>query len=669
MNDWNMLDWLVAFGVIASLVCAIFAGWSLFRRARKSETIQSFASGKNSRLTQVQASPNSTIVMDSPSTVVVRGNLNITPGYDINEHERIVNERVAQVRADIERAHQAEIDGLQAQLSALTEPEWDQNMIKAVQGALTEKRFDRAEELMAEIEETHLVATSIPAAEKQVCIRQMRAAIALVNGDARKASEHLEKAAALISTFDPVEAAEFRNDGAMHMQDYGERVGGDGIVEAIELYRINAGQLNCETHPEAWAETQHNLGNALLLHGMRSKDGLQLLVEAIEAFRNALHVCTHEAHPGNWAKTQISLGGALMALAKRSGQEEGTRYLTEAVNILRVAAQQVRTPEADPDCWANIQSNLGAALSQQGVWRGGNVGARLLREAVEIYRSILEVRTRETDPLEWASDQANLSCSLAQEAALLEGDIAVGLLDEAVLTARAALQVYTKKEYPLSWARTHGNIGVVLNDLSYFKEGKEALEHVQASTLAFQTALEVYTREDLPLQWAGIQRNLSATFLHEAQIKEHQGGLGAISKAVSACHDALQVFTRTGNPLDWGATQFNLGAALLYRGELTGSTEALASLEGAASAFESAKKIYVREAHPTNWADVHSCLGRVYESMGDLDSGRALEHYRRALREIDRALDVSPIQHKRGCYEDARSTRERLIEKLGLLSS
>jgi sortase (surface protein transpeptidase) len=114
MNDWNMLDWLVAFGVIASLFCAIFAGWSLFRRAKKSETIQSFASGKNSRLTQVQASPNSTIVMDSPSTVVVRGNLNITPGYDIDEHERIVNERVAQVRADIERAHQAEIDGLQA---------------------------------------------------------------------------------------------------------------------------------------------------------------------------------------------------------------------------------------------------------------------------------------------------------------------------------------------------------------------------------------------------------------------------------------------------------------------------------------------------------------------------------------------------------------------------
>ena len=36
------------------------------------------------------------------------------PGYPIDEHERIVNERVAETRADMERAHQAVVDALRA---------------------------------------------------------------------------------------------------------------------------------------------------------------------------------------------------------------------------------------------------------------------------------------------------------------------------------------------------------------------------------------------------------------------------------------------------------------------------------------------------------------------------------------------------------------------------
>ena len=460
MSDWSTLQWIGGIAGIATVVSTIFAGYALFRRP-KTDTTQAPASEKDSRSAQVEKSPNSTIIMDSPSAVVVRGDLNVTSGYAVEEHKRIVGDRVAEVRADMERAHQAEVDALRAQIAALKEPEWDKDTIEAVQAALNAKQFDRAEELMAGMEESHLAAASIPATQKQVRIRQFRAAIALVNGDARTAGEHLEMAAGIIAPLDPEGAPEFRNDVAMHLQDYGERVGGGGIVEAIRLYRINLEQLNRETHPEAWAETQHNLGNALLLQGMRAEGGLQMLAEAVEAFQAALQVCPRATHPGNWAETQISLGGALLVLGRRCGGEEGADYLAEAVHVLRVAAQ-VRSRKADPDCWAKIQNNLGAALSQQGVWRGGEKGVQLLREAVEVYRALLEVHTREADPLEWAGTQANLSCSLAQQGTLMTDDTAVELLNEAVETGRAALQVYTQEEHPLDWARAHGNIGAIL---------------------------------------------------------------------------------------------------------------------------------------------------------------------------------------------------------------
>ena len=186
------------------------------------------------------------------------------------------------------------------------------------------------------------------------------------------------------------------------------------------------------------------------------------------------------------------------------------------------------------------------------------------------------------------------------------------------------------------------------------------------ATAALQFALEVYTREDLPIQWAGVQRNLSVTFLRKAVLKGSRAGLGAISKAVSACRGALQVFTLTGHPLDWGAMQFNLGAALLYRGKWTGGPPGVACLKESLSAFESTKEVYLRETHPTDWADVHRCLGHVYELMGDFNSGHEKEHYRRALREVGYALEVPPCEQRSDRFEDALSTRDRLVEKLAV---
>ena len=53
--------------------------------------------------------------------------------------------------------------------------------------------------------------------------------------------------------------------------------------------------------------------------------------------------------------------------------------------------------------------------------------------------------------------------------------------------------------------------------------------------------------------------------------------------------------------------------------------------------------------------------------MGDLDSGNAVAHYRKALIEVDYALEVLPDELRQNRFEDARSLRERLIGQLAAL--
>ena len=656
MNGWSTLEWIAAISGIAAIIGTGFAAWSFFRQS-KNDMTKASSSGDNSPVAKVANSPNSTVVMNSPSAVVVRGDVHVTSSFAADEHERIT-----EVRADMERAHQAEVAALRGQIDALTHPEWNRDVLNAVDDALNANQYDRAEKLMAEMEQDHLAAASISSATKQVRIRQWRAVIALLNDDAKTARKHIEVAVGILTPFGLLNALEFRNDAAKNFQDFGQRVGGDGIVEAIKLYRLNLAQLNRDTDP--WEETQFNLGNALLMHGMRTEEGLQLFTEAICAFRAALQVCTRATDPNNWAETQISLGGALLALGRQRGGAVGATCLAEAVDVLRSAAE-VRTRQVDPESWARIQHNLGAALSQQGTWRGGEDGALLLGEAVNVYRGLLEVCTRESDALGWAGSKENLASSLAEQGTLMPDDSAVGILHEAVESARAALQVYKREKHPLEWASAHGNIGAILNELAHRHEGEAGLKYVQAAGAALQNAMHVYTREELPVQWAGIQRNLCAVFLREAELKDRHGGPSATSMAISACRAALEVYTRTEDPLSWAATQFNLGAALLYRaGWAVAPQECLADLKEAASAFGSAQNVYVRKAHPTRWADVHRCLGHVYESMGHFDTRHAKDHYRRALHEISQALGVPPTEQRRDRFEDARSTREQLIAKL-----
>jgi tetratricopeptide (TPR) repeat protein len=135
------------------------------------------------------------------------------------------------------------------------------------------------------------------------------------------------------------------------------------------------------------------------------ESGTARLEEAVAAYRLALEEGTRERVPLEWAQTQTNLGNALLMLGER---ESGTARLEEAVAAYRLALEE-STRERVPLGWAQTQRNLGDALSRLGERESGT--ARL-EEAVAAYRLALEEWTRERVPLQWARTQINLAYAL-----------------------------------------------------------------------------------------------------------------------------------------------------------------------------------------------------------------------------------------------------------------
>ena len=113
--------------------------------------------------------------------------------------------------------------------------------------------------------------------------------------------------------------------------------------------------------PGGWANTQYNLGLALLKIGWRERTALYF-EEAVIAFRDALKEYTRERMPLQWADAQNNLANALTTLARF---ETGAAKLDAAVAAYRKALAVFQS--AGSVNAGHIQKNL-------------EVAERLLRE-------------------------------------------------------------------------------------------------------------------------------------------------------------------------------------------------------------------------------------------------------------------------------------------------
>jgi tetratricopeptide (TPR) repeat protein len=162
-----------------------------------------------------------------------------------------------------------------------------------------------------------------------------------------------------------------------------------------------------------------------------------------------------------------------------------------------------------------IQNNLGAALQELGIRRGGKEGAALLAQAVQAHRNALEIRTKQDLPQQWAETQNNLGAALQELGIRRVGKEGAALLAQAVQAYRNALEIRTKQDLPQQWATTQNNLGTALKAKGIRTFGKEGATLLALAETAFRKALEVRTFEYLPVQYAQTQYNLAE--LHESQ--------------------------------------------------------------------------------------------------------------------------------------------------------
>lgn len=174
---------------------------------------------------------------------------------------------------------------------------------------------------------------------------------------------------------------------------------------------------------------------------------------AVAAARAALTVQTRENDPSGWADSQVNLGNALLGSVLPEISGASLQYyprlaIQNGIGAYR-AALSVDTREAAPRRWATIQGNLSVGLHMLG--HGNDDGA--LNDAVAALRAALTVDTRETAPAAWAHDWTNMCVLLEYLGQGGDGrNHGLDTLNASIVACRAALSVYTPESNPVGWA-------------------------------------------------------------------------------------------------------------------------------------------------------------------------------------------------------------------------
>ncbi len=223
--------------------------------------------------------------------------------------------------------------------------------------------------------------------------------------------------------------------------------------------------------------------------------------------------------------------------------------LREAIDLYLSVMRETSRDEM-PGFWGMYRCELGLALFRLGELTGDNAG---ITAAVTALRVGLQEYTRERAPVGWADAQGHLGAALAR-LGNLNGD--VGQLTEAVAALRLALTVQTFEERPKQWAATQNNLGNALASLGNHANDRRASRE---SIDAFDAALRVYNRDQDPLRWAEIQHNRGIALFHLAKDDDTDAGWRGLDAAIVAFRAALEERTREASPPAGAETTTLLG--------------------------------------------------------------------------------------------------------------
>ncbi|MGD1699875.1 CHAT domain-containing protein [Dapis sp. BLCC M229] len=233
---------------------------------------------------------------------------------------------------------------------------------------------------------------------------------------------------------------------------------------------------------------------------------------------------------------------------------------------------EVRSPEENPEEWAETQANLGNAYWERidGYEREDDLDL-----GIEAYKSALSVYTPENFPYRWAATQNNLGNAYSDR---FRGDREENL-SLAIAACKLALQIRTREALPQQWAMTQNNLGKAYRTrMSGSRE-----ENLQKTIEAYESTLEIFTYEAFPYNWALTQNNLGMVYRD----------LGKIDEAIICFKEALKIHTPITFPRDCLNSAWNLGRTFFISERWT---EAIEYYDTSITALEESR----------NWASTDS---------------------------------------------------------------
>ena len=272
----------------------------------------------------------------------------------------------------------------------------------------------------------------------------------------------------------------------------------------------------------------------------------------------------------------------------------------------------VFTHESNPETWANIQNDLGAAYSN----RIRHDKADNLELAIEAYQLVLSVYTKQNFPYYWAGTQNNLGNAYCDRIRYDKADN----LKLAIEAYQLALSVYTKQDFPYEWATTQNNLGSAYCD----RIRHDKADNLELAIKAFKLALKVRTKQDFPYEWATTQNNLGNAYSYIRGDRAYN-----LELAIEAYQLALEVRTKSDFPYEWATTQTNLGLA--YRDRICGDKQE--NLKYAIAAYQLALEVYTPEADPIHCLNTSRNLGNLHFTQANWQA--SINAYEQAITAVE----------------------------------
>lgn len=383
-------------------------------------------------------------------------------------------------------------------------------------------------------------------------------------------------------------------------RDRNDNIEAQRLLRRLERLRTAA--------PHTWASARHN--GAIVAARLADPGDVAALNAARAAFEQVLLVRTPDADPDAWAETLLALANLL----QQDYPGSDPRYLDESIQILDTALDHPPSDLAPRPRLRLLFARASGALRR--AERGGDDAA--CRDAADRLATILRQAREggETELVRVALSNLGMALSLIAERTGRPSD-----WDRAVGVLREALEANLDDHGP-QWVSAAVNLSIALRHSG----------DVEAAIPLMRQTLHRTEQGEFWTAWAATQNNLGTALLDRVEGDRDEN----VEQAITAFDSARRVWTREAYPVEWALTTARL--AIAY--EATSAEE-----QKVRSLLRDAAELIPRTERPVEWARITNLLA------GHEPPAASTASYRDAAEVLTRAAfphEWASIQHNLG---------------------